>query len=114
MLSNKPINIIMLLFVLVVPVSAEQMQLAKVLELKESGPIKSLNIGIFPRRNPRVTIKLFSPLAKYLEQSLNISVKVFSIALHYFILFYLCPPLSGWTPGSVELEINGLVKKKYL
>lgn len=70
----------MLLFFLSVPVLAKQVQLSDVIGVKETDPIKELTIGIFPRRNARLTIKLFSPLANYLEQSLKIPVKLESAA----------------------------------
>jgi len=37
---------------------------------------KDFVIGVFPRRDPTVTIRLFSPLAHYLEKQLGIKVKL--------------------------------------
>ena len=44
----------------------------------ESGlqPEETLRIGIFPRRDPLVTIRLFKPLQTYLEEQLGIPVKL--------------------------------------
>lgn len=37
---------------------------------------KSLTIGIFPRRNPSTTVKLFTPLANYLKEKLGREVHI--------------------------------------
>lgn len=42
----------------------------------EAKPSNEIVIGIFPRRNPELTIKLFTPLARHLEKELGKPVKL--------------------------------------
>ena len=37
---------------------------------------ESLTLGVFPRRNAKVTYKLFKPMAAYLSEQLNREVKL--------------------------------------
>lgn len=69
-------GVFMLLGNILVTDSVSGMAFAAEKASAEKSNAKPLVIGIFPRRNPSTTLKLFTPLAKYLEQKLGREVAI--------------------------------------